>query len=67
MEGMAAGPKLMFVSLPKVFNSLGIVGIIIGYFILCIHRFFAEMLGLGVSVATSLKNIKTDTNIIAKK
>lgn len=44
-----------------------IVGIIIGYFILCIHRFFAEMLGLGVSVATSLKNIKTDTNIIAKK
>ncbi|MBQ2087963.1 MAG: sodium-dependent transporter [Selenomonas sp.] len=30
MEGMAAGPKLMFVSLPKVFNSLGIVGIIIG-------------------------------------
>ena len=30
MEGMAAGPKLMFVSLPKVFASMGAVGPFIG-------------------------------------
>ena len=30
MDGMAAGPKLMFVSLPKVFASMGAVGPFIG-------------------------------------
>ena len=29
-EGMASGPSLMFVSLPKVFNSMGIAGIVVG-------------------------------------
>ena len=29
-EGMAAGPSLMFVSLPKVFESMGSVGVIVG-------------------------------------
>ncbi|MBR5705872.1 MAG: sodium-dependent transporter [Deltaproteobacteria bacterium] len=31
MEGMAAGPSLMFVSLPKVFNAMGMTGIIVGF------------------------------------
>ena len=30
MEGMSAGPGLMFVSLPKVFASMGVAGDIIG-------------------------------------
>lgn len=30
-EGMAAGPSLMFVSLPKVFHAMGGAGIIIGF------------------------------------
>ncbi len=29
-EGMSAGPGLMFISLPKVFNQMGKVGIVIG-------------------------------------
>lgn len=29
-EGMASGPSLMFVSLPKVFSSMGIAGILVG-------------------------------------
>jgi len=29
-EGMSAGPSLMFVSLPKVFNAMGSVGTVIG-------------------------------------
>lgn len=29
-EGMSAGPSLMFVSLPKVFESMGFVGMIVG-------------------------------------
>ena len=30
IEGMGAGPSLMFVSLPKVFHSMGIVGTFVG-------------------------------------
>lgn len=30
MEGMNSGPKLMFVSLPKVFASMGTVGVFVG-------------------------------------
>ena len=29
-EGMAAGPSLMFVSLPKVFNAMGPMGMVVG-------------------------------------
>lgn len=29
-EGMGSGPSLMFVSLPKVFSSMGIMGVVIG-------------------------------------
>ena len=29
-EGMSAGPGLMFISLPKVFNAMGKVGTVIG-------------------------------------
>lgn len=29
-EGMSAGPGLMFVSLPKVFDAMGLVGVVIG-------------------------------------
>ena len=29
-EGMASGPSLMFVSLPKVFHAMGKAGIIVG-------------------------------------
>lgn len=29
-EGMSAGPGLMFVSLPKIFHSMGVIGIVIG-------------------------------------
>ena len=30
-EGMAAGPSLMFISLPKVFEAMGTVGIVVGF------------------------------------
>ena len=29
-DGMSAGPGLMFISLPKVFNEMGIAGDIVG-------------------------------------
>lgn len=29
-EGMAAGPSLMFISLPKVFGEMGMIGVVVG-------------------------------------
>jgi len=31
VEGMSAGPSLMFISLPKIFEAMGVVGSIIGF------------------------------------
>lgn len=49
------------------FIVLPAIGAAIGYGVTCIHRFFAELLGMRVSVATNVGRIKNDTNIISKK
>lgn len=43
-EGMSGGPGLMFISLPKVFNSMGAIGTVIGllflpYGFICSNHF----------------------------
>lgn len=47
-EGMASGPSLMFVSLPKVFHAMGSVGNVIG----CV--FFAMVLFAAITSAVSV-------------
>lgn len=41
MEGMASGPGLMFVSLPKVFNAMGSIGVFIGLIFFLMAAFAA--------------------------
>ena len=41
MEGMSAGPGLMFVSLPKVFEAMGGIGNVIGFFFFLMVTFAA--------------------------
>ena len=60
LDGMSAGPGLMFVSLPKVFYCMGVVGRIIGilFFVLagfaaltsCIYLIATAVIALGYSV-----------------
>lgn len=40
-DGMSAGPGLMFISLPKVFNEMGIAGDIVGLIFFMIVAFAA--------------------------
>ncbi len=47
-EGMASGPSLMFVSLPKVFHAMGSVGNVVG----CV--FFAMVLFAAITSAVSV-------------
>lgn len=48
MEGMSAGPGLMFVSLPKVFEAMGGIGNIIGFV------FFLMVIFAAVTSAVSI-------------
>lgn len=51
MEGMSAGPGLMFVSLPKVFEAMGSIGIIIGILFFVMVTFAAVTSSVSVMEA----------------
>ncbi len=56
IEGMSAGPSLMFVSLPKIFASMGSIGNIVGTFFFAMVLFAAVTSGMSVleAVVSSL-------------
>lgn len=56
IDGMSAGPSLMFVSLPKIFAAMGSVGNIIGTFFFAMVLFAAVTSGMSVleAVVSSL-------------
>lgn len=51
MEGMSAGPGLMFVSLPKVFEAMGSIGIVIGVLFFLMVTFAAVTSSVSVMEA----------------
>lgn len=51
VEGMSAGPGLMFVSLPKVFSSMGITGLFVGAIFFLIVSFAAVTSSVSVMEA----------------
>ena len=61
-EGMASGPSLMFVSLPKVFASMGVAGVIVGAVFFVMILFAA--LTSNVSIMETL--VATSMNIFHK-
>ena len=50
-EGMSAGPGLMFVSLPKIFHSMGVIGIVIGVLFFLMVTFAAVTSSVSVMEA----------------
>ena len=62
-EGMASGPSLMFVSLPKVFESMGGAGVIVGILFFVMILFAA--LTSNVSIMETL--VSTSMNIFHKE
>ena len=71
MEGMGSGPSLMFISLPKVFNSMGVAGIIVGilFFVMILFAALTSCISiLETLVATCMnlfhKNRKTTSLLI---
>ena len=64
-EGMAAGPSLMFVSLPKVFEAMGGIGPVIGI-VFFIMVFFAAVTS-SVSVLEAIVSSVMDKFNIARK
>ena len=64
-EGMSAGPSLMFISLPKVFNAMGVVGHVVGtLFFLMV--FFAALTS-AVSVMEAVVSSAMDQWHMARK
>lgn len=62
-EGMATGPSLMFVSLPKVFASMGKAGVVVGavFFIMVLFAALTSCISIMETlVATSMKIFKLD-------
>lgn len=51
VEGMSAGPGLMFVSLPKVFEAMGEIGNVIGFFFFLMVTFAAVTSSVSVMEA----------------
>lgn len=51
MEGMSAGPSLMFVSLPKVFSNMGAIGNVIGFLFFLMVAFAAVTSSVSVMEA----------------
>lgn len=56
MDGMTAGPGLMFVSLPKVFREMGIIGIVVGalFFIMVLFAALTSAVSVLEAVTSSL-------------
>ena len=58
-EGMASGPSLMFVSLPKVFDSMGTAGIIVGvlFFVMIIFAALTSCVSIMETLVATCMNI----------
>ncbi len=54
MDGMSAGPGLMFVSLPKVFHSMGFIGTIVGvaFFIMVVFAAITSSVSIMEAIVT---------------
>jgi len=65
-EGMSAGPGLMFVSLPKVFSSMGFIGNIVGAVFFIIVAFAAVTSSVSVMEAI-VSSIMDKFNLSRKK
>ena len=62
-EGMASGPSLMFVSLPKVFTSMGKMGAVIGFvffFMILLAALTSNISIMETLVANCMNIFKTD-------
>ncbi len=55
-EGMSAGPGLMFVALPKIFNSLGVFGNIIGiiFFVMVLFAALTSAVSILEAIVSSM-------------
>ena len=58
-EGMASGPSLMFVSLPKVFESMGTAGIVVGivFFVMLIFAALTSCISIMETLVATAMNI----------
>ena len=59
MDGMTSGPSLMFVSLPKVFHSMGVAGIIVGiaFFVMTIFAALTSCVSILETLVATCMNI----------
>ena len=70
VEGMSAGPSLMFVSLPKVFAEMGSIGNVVGTFFFAMVLFAAVTSGVSIleaivsSMIDGLKMKRTNAVIV---
>ena len=57
-EGMSAGPGLMFIALPKVFDSLGFFGAILGavFFLMVLFAAITSAVSILEAIVTSVKD-----------
>lgn len=55
-DGMSAGPGLMFVSLPKVFNAMGKIGVIVGvvFFIMVLFAAITSSISIMEAIVSSI-------------
>lgn len=55
-EGMSAGPGLMFISLPKVFNQMGKIGIAVGilFFLMVIFAAVSSSVSVMEAIVASI-------------
>ena len=63
VEGMQSGPSLMFVSLPKVFASMGKIGVVIGivfFFMILLAALTSNISIMETLVANCMNIFKTD-------
>lgn len=58
-EGMSAGPSLMFVSLPKVFNAMGAAGVVVGvlFFVAAIFATLTSCISVLESIVANCMEI----------
>lgn len=59
VEGMGAGPSLMFVSLPRVFNAMGAAGVVVGvlFFVAAIFATLTSCISVLESIAANCMEI----------
>ena len=55
-EGMSAGPSLMFISLPKVFEAMGVIGTVVGavFFIMVVFAALTSSVSVMEAVVSSV-------------